>query len=57
MVKIIIGIIMVIGGLSGNLVLVGTNSGAALAGLGGVLIVWGIVKMIRQKQSSGNNQT
>jgi hypothetical protein len=57
MVKIIIGIIMVIGGLSGNLVLVGTNSGAALAGLGGVLIVWGIVKMVRQKQSSGNNQT
>jgi len=37
--------------------LVGTNSGAALAGLGGVLIVWGIVKMVRQKQSSGNNQT
>jgi hypothetical protein len=57
MVKIIIGIIMVIGGLSGNLVLVGTNSGSALAGLGGVLIVWGIVKMVRQKQSSGNNQT
>jgi len=57
MVKIIIGVIMVIGGLSGNLVLVGTNSGAALAVLGGVLIVWGIAKMVRQKQGSSNNQT
>ena len=57
MAKIIIGLVMVIGGLSGNLVLVGTDSGAALAVLGGVLIVWGIVKMVRQKQNSGNIKT
>lgn len=33
---------MVIGGLSGKLVLIGTNSGVALAGLGAVMVVWGI---------------
>ncbi|MGA2787526.1 MAG: hypothetical protein ABSF60_08360 [Verrucomicrobiota bacterium] len=57
MVKIIIGLVMVIGGLSGNLVLVGTNSGAALAVLGGALIVWGIARMVRQKQNSTNIKT
>ena len=56
MFKIIIGIIMVVGGLSGKLVLVGTHSGAALAVLGAVLIVWGIVRIVRQKQGqSGGN--
>jgi hypothetical protein len=57
MIKIIIGLVMVIGGLSGNLVLMGTNSGVALAVLGGVLIAWGIAKMVRQKQGGGNNKT
>jgi hypothetical protein len=56
MAKIIIGLAMVIGGLSGKLVLVGTNSGIALAALGGILIVWGIVKIIRQKQNRGGNK-
>lgn len=51
MVKIIIGLIMVVGGLSGRLVLIGTDSGVALAALGAVLIVWGIVRMVRQRQS------
>ncbi|MDB6019635.1 MAG: hypothetical protein JWR19_4124 [Pedosphaera sp.] len=45
MISIIIGIVMVVGGLSGRLVLLGTHSGGALAVLGGVMIVWGIVKM------------
>jgi hypothetical protein len=56
MIKIIIGLIMVIGGLSGKLVLVGTQSGVALAVLGAVLIVWGVVNLVRQKQRSGNNK-
>jgi hypothetical protein len=56
MIKIIIGLVMVIGGLSGKLVLVGTDSGVALSVLGGALIVWGIAKMVRQKQGSGNNK-
>jgi hypothetical protein len=50
--KIIIGLIMVVGGLSGKLVLIGTNSGAALAVLGGVLIVWGMMKMNNSQGSS-----
>jgi len=45
MVKIIIGLVMVIGGLTGKLVLVGTNSGAALAIFGVVMIVWGIARI------------
>lgn len=55
MIKIIIGIVFIIGGLSGKLVLIGTNSGVALAVLGAVLVVWGIVRMVRQKQGGSNN--
>lgn len=43
--NIIIGIVFIIGGLSGQLVLIGTNSGGLLAGLGVGLIIWGIIKM------------
>ncbi|HUE36526.1 MAG TPA: hypothetical protein VMO20_03985 [Candidatus Acidoferrum sp.] len=50
MIKIIIGIVFIVGGLSGKLVLLGTQSGIALAVLGAVLVVWGIVRMIRQRQ-------
>jgi hypothetical protein len=46
-VNIIIGVVMVIGGLSGNLVLKGTQSGGALAAIGGVLVLVGIVRMLR----------
>ena len=41
--NIIIGLILMIGGLSGRLALRGTNSGGGLAVLGGVLVVIGIV--------------
>ena len=47
--NIVIGIILVIGGLSGKLVLWGTGSGLALAGLGAVLVVWGVVQVIRRR--------
>ena len=46
MVKIIIGLVMVVGGLSGKLVLRGTSSGGALAVFGAVLIVWGVIKLV-----------
>ncbi len=46
---------MIIGGLSGKLVLIGTNSGVALAVLGAVLVVWGIIKIVRRRQGGGNN--
>ena len=57
MVKIIIGLIMIIGGLSGKLVLVGTNSGVALAILGAALVVWGIVRMVGQRQGGNNTKS
>lgn len=50
MFKIIIGLVMVIGGLSGKLVLIGTDSGVALAVLGVALIIWGVVRLVKQKQ-------
>lgn len=43
--NIILGAVFVIGGLSGHLVLIGTNSGYALAALGGVMIAWGLYKV------------
>lgn len=48
--NIIIGIVFVIGGLTGKLALLGTNSGGLLALLGGGLIGWGVVQMIRAKR-------
>lgn len=50
MLKIIIGLIMVVGGLSGKLVLVGTHSGLALAAVGVGMIVWGVVRLINQNK-------
>jgi len=44
--KIIIGIVFIIGGLSGTLVLRGTNSGAALAAVGFGMLIWGIIQMV-----------
>jgi hypothetical protein len=46
-VNIIIGVVFIIGGLSGNMVLMGTQSGGALAGLGGVLILLGLYRLAR----------
>jgi hypothetical protein len=43
--NIIIGLVMVVGGLSGSLVMRGTNSGVALAGIGAVLIGLGIFRL------------
>ena len=47
--NIIIGIVFIIAGLSGQMVLVGTESGGALALVGGGLVVWGIVQIARRK--------
>ena len=49
MVNIIIGIVFIIGGLSGKLALIGTNSGGALAVLGAGLIGWGVLQLKRGK--------
>ena len=53
MINIIIGIVFIIGGLTGKLALLGTNSGPALAGLGAILVIWGIVQMVRRGGASG----
>lgn len=50
--NIIIGIVFIVGGLSGNLSLRGTQSGEALAVLGGVLVIWGGVQIIRKRSQS-----
>jgi hypothetical protein len=48
--NIIIGIAFIIGGLSGKIALRGTDSGGAIAALGGALLIWGIVQKVRQKR-------
>ena len=45
MIKIIMGVVFIAGGLSGKLVLLGTNSGAALAVLGVAMVIWGFVQV------------
>ena len=47
--NLIIGGVMVIGGLSGGLVLKGTQSGGALAAVGAVLCGVGLYRLTRPK--------
>jgi hypothetical protein len=44
-INIIIGIIFIIGGLTGTLSLIGTNSGIALAVVGGILVAFGVYRL------------
>ena len=46
-VNIIIGIVFIIGGLTGNMALRGTQSGGAIAAVGGFLVLLGIFRMAR----------
>lgn len=48
--NIIIGLVFIVGGLSGKLALIGTSSGPALAGVGAIMLVWGIVQMVRGRK-------
>jgi hypothetical protein len=50
--NIIIGLVFVIGGLTNRLALIGTDSGPALAAMGGVLIVWGVVQTTRARAAA-----
>ncbi len=50
MTKIIIGVIMIIGGLSGKLVLIGTQSGTALAVVGVAMVIWGIARIMKSRR-------
>jgi len=49
--NIIIGLVFIVGGLSGRLALIGTNSGIALAVLGVILVIWGIVQVAKRSQA------
>lgn len=48
LISIVIGIIFIIGGLSGRLVLIGTHSGPALAVMGVLLILLGGARMLKR---------
>ncbi|MBL8953740.1 MAG: hypothetical protein JNK82_23395 [Myxococcaceae bacterium] len=52
LISIIIGVVMVIGGLSGKLVMRGTESGGALALVGGIVLGIGVFRII---QANKNN--
>ena len=47
-ISIVIGSILVIGAVSGNMVLRGTQSSTGLAVVGGVVILVGVVRVIRR---------
>ncbi len=51
--NLIIGIGMIIGGLSGKLALRGTGSGIALAVLGVILSAWGVFQLVSKSKSQG----
>jgi hypothetical protein len=51
--NILVGIFFIIGGLSGELVLRGTNSSIALVVVGIVLVILGIVKLINKNENIG----
>ncbi len=45
--NVVIGVVFIIGGATGNLALIGTNSSPAIMALGAGLVVWGGVQMLR----------
>jgi len=49
-INVVIGVVFIVGGLSGKLVLIGTNNGPALALLGLVLVVIGGLRIMKSNQ-------
>lgn len=47
--NILIGVVMIIGGLSGRLALIGTNSPGLLVVVGIGLTIWGVVQVVRAR--------
>ena len=47
--NVIIGILLIIAGLSGRFALIGTSSGKALAAVGAAILVWGVVQVVRRR--------
>ena len=48
-INIILGGVFIVGGLSGGLVMRGTDSGIALAVIGGFLVALGIYRLLNQQ--------
>ena len=48
---IIIGVMCIVGGLTGRLALIGTKSGGALAAVGAGLVIWGIYRVVRSRRA------
>jgi hypothetical protein len=53
MANIIIGLLFIIGGLSGKVSLRGTDSSGALVVVGALLAGWGVFKMVRARGGGG----
>ena len=56
MFNIIVGLVFVIGGLSGQLALRGFNSPELLAAIGAVMIVWGVTQVVRRRRENAEYQ-
>lgn len=48
--NIILGILFIVGGLSGKMALIGTQSSGALVVVGALLLAWGLFQKFRQRQ-------
>jgi hypothetical protein len=48
--NIIVGILLILAGLSGRFALLGTGSSKALVVFGAVVLVWGLVQMARRRR-------
>jgi hypothetical protein len=48
-VTIVIGVVFIAGGLSGQFVLRGTDSSVAIIAIGAALIVWGTFRLIKER--------
>jgi hypothetical protein len=51
-IDIVIGLVLIVGGLSGRMALIGTHSGGALALLGAVVLTIGLVRILKSKRGS-----
>jgi hypothetical protein len=48
-ISVVIGLVMIVGGLTGNMALRGTNSGGALAVVGGIVAAIGVVRILSSR--------
>lgn len=49
--NIVVGVVFVVGGLTGKLALRGTESGPAIAVVGAGLVIYGIVQVVKGKKA------